>query len=162
MSLYANASPWLSLKEERFLFDEVLVHTRYNDLSEIEQETEEKPQILTEDPTINVCPISHCVLTMQEQLGLSALEHCGLVEVDPFDFTKKAIEQWTKDLLSYCLVTTPPYESLVQKRVAVQKFLHTSQRKALSLHKKAKVGVPLLCTHLCLRPVLGPLLPAYR
>jgi hypothetical protein len=76
----------------------------------------------------------------QEQLALSALEHCGLVEVDPFDFTKKAIEQWTKDLLSYCHVSTSPFEGLVQKRLAVQKFLHSTQRKALSLYKRSKVG----------------------
>lgn len=51
MSLYTNASSWSSLKEESFLFDEVLVHTKYNDLGEIE-ETDEKVQ--TADPILSV------------------------------------------------------------------------------------------------------------
>eukprot|EP01127_Copromyxa_protea_P022793 TRINITY_DN8359_c0_g1_i1.p1 TRINITY_DN8359_c0_g1~~TRINITY_DN8359_c0_g1_i1.p1 ORF type:complete len:237 (-),score=33.93 TRINITY_DN8359_c0_g1_i1:151-861(-) len=127
MSLPSGTSPWLTSKEESFLFDELLVHSRFNDLGDTDQETgsEEKTQT-TEEVSVN------------EQIGLSALEHCGLVEIDPSEFTKKAIEQWTKDLLSYCHVDSSPYESLVQKRLAVQKFLHATQRKALSLYKNSK------------------------
>lgn len=111
MSLHTNATHWLTLKEESFIFDEVLVQTRFNDLSEPEQDTEEKST--PSDEPIN------------DNIGLSTLEHCGLVEVDPFDFSKKAIEQWTKDLLGYCQVTTSSYEGLVKKRFAVQKYLHS-------------------------------------
>jgi hypothetical protein len=51
MSLFSNTSPWLTLKEESFIFDELLVQSRCNGLGETEQE-DKAP---SSDDQINVC-----------------------------------------------------------------------------------------------------------
>lgn len=66
----------------------------------------------------------------------------GLVDVDRQQFNKKAISQWTKELLSACAVSSDSsssFENALKKRLRVQKYLHTAyMRDKLRKKKRAK------------------------
>jgi hypothetical protein len=66
----------------------------------------------------------------------------GLVDVDPQEFNKKAIRQWTKELLNACaeqLSSSPSFESILKKRLNVQKYLHSVYLREKNRRKRTKV-----------------------
>jgi hypothetical protein len=65
----------------------------------------------------------------------------GLVDVDPQEFNRKAIRQWTKELLNACaelLGSSTSFENVLKKRLRVQNYLHLAYLREKNRKKKAK------------------------
>jgi len=65
----------------------------------------------------------------------------GLVNVDRQLFNKKAISQWTKELLTACAVSSDSsssFENALKKRLRVQKYLHAAYMRDKLRKKRVK------------------------
>lgn len=63
------------------------------------------------------------------------------MDVDRQQFNKKAISQWTKELLTACAVSSDSsssFENALKKRLRVQKYLHSAYMRDKLRKKRAK------------------------
>eukprot|EP00029_Vermamoeba_vermiformis_P008050 TRINITY_DN365_c0_g1_i7.p1 TRINITY_DN365_c0_g1~~TRINITY_DN365_c0_g1_i7.p1 ORF type:complete len:4455 (+),score=2004.27 TRINITY_DN365_c0_g1_i7:138-13502(+) len=123
---------WLVIKEESLLFNEGIVDIKYNDLDESKNEDEQDKQ---QDAS------KKSKRDKEKQDHDLAYKLVGLVDVDRQQFNKKAISQWTKELLTACAVSSDSsssFENALKKRLRVQKYLHSAYMRDKLRKKRAK------------------------
>lgn len=66
-----------------------------------------------------------------------------MVDVDQAEFTKKAVDEWTQELMTACHEASQAntFEEGLKKRLLVQKFLHSGlqKQKKILLSQKVKL-----------------------
>jgi len=121
----SEESDILSVTEESYLFDELLIHVKFKDLQPKDQNEESSVVSHPNDETES--PIK------------STNEVVGLIDVDQDESCKKSIQEWAEELLD-CLnpEKSNSFEDNLQKRLLLQKFYHLGLLAEKKLKMKQK------------------------